>query len=107
MEGHRLTPTTVVDEDTDWSAVVWEHGPMTMGSAALLGLTALSLWMCVCRRARTPPNDGNAAAAASLAASTVTNAKLEMLTEVVIRVTKVEERMEGLAKDVENLKKWM
>lgn len=98
---------TMVEEDTDWSAVVWEHGPMTMGSAALVGLTALSLWVCARRRARTPPNDGNAAAAATLTAPMVTNAKLEMLTEVVIRVAKLEERVEGFARDLETLKRFM
>ena len=89
-----------------WALAAREHGPLTVSTVVLVALAAVAVRRCVRRRSgayREDPRPGPSSSERQAA----TDTRMEAMTEMLIRVAKLEERVEGQAKEIETLKRFM
>ena len=89
-----------------WTTTVRQHGPLTLSTVCLVGVAILAVRACI-RRRRRASGGAHTVGLPLPEGLTAINTRLDSMVDVVIRVTKLEERVDGNTKDVERLKKFM
>ena len=91
----------------DWGNMVKEHGSLTMSTIGFVGVVAVALRVCIRKRRKNHAEGERAAGAAVMTRLAQMDDQVKATTDVIIRLNRLEERVAGQARDVENLKKFM
>lgn len=99
--------TAAHDDAYDWRNGLKEHGPLTLSTIGIVGLMAYAVRACVQRRGGDRQRGDSDIDSSTKERISTMQTKLQEMSDVVIRLAKLEERVEGHTRDVEMLKKFM
>ena len=97
----------VYDDTYGWRDGLREHGPLTLSSIGIVGLVAFAVRSCVRKRSGGRQREDSATDFPTQQRMLTMETRLQEISEVIIRVARLEERVEGHTRGVDMLKKFM